>query len=127
MRTEKQDLTLWRKVFNVSEKYWQRHGGSDHIIVMPAPVTNLRHQNGLRGFAHYMIHVRPEPEPNSCISPVCRCCAILNHHLLLSCLRLGTGMFSCVCYLRFLFTNCFCCFSTMIINAHSYTPLYSSI
>jgi hypothetical protein len=34
----------WREYLNVTDEYWQRHGGADHIIVMPAPVTNLRHQ-----------------------------------------------------------------------------------
>ncbi len=39
--------------------WWHRHGGADHIFVMPAPVTNLRHQGGMRGFFHYMSHLKP--------------------------------------------------------------------
>ena len=31
----------------------------DHIIVMPAPVTNLRHQTSMRGFFHYMMQLNP--------------------------------------------------------------------
>ena len=34
----------WRDYLNVTDEYWKRHGGADHIVVMPAPVTNLRHQ-----------------------------------------------------------------------------------
>ena len=52
---EKGDTSHWLKVFNVTDKYWKRHNGSDHIIVMPAPVTNFRHQSNMRGFFHYVI------------------------------------------------------------------------
>lgn len=52
--TEKNDLQKWGSVFNVTDKYWQRGNGSDHIIVMPAPVTNFRHQTNMRGFFHYV-------------------------------------------------------------------------
>jgi hypothetical protein len=41
----------------VTDKYVKRHDGGDHIIVMPAPVTNLRHQGSQRGFFHYMLHL----------------------------------------------------------------------
>ncbi len=51
---EKDDLNEWLSVFNVTDKYWKRHKGADHIIVMPAPVTNLRHQSSARGFFHYV-------------------------------------------------------------------------
>lgn len=51
---EKADTTQFRAVFNVSDKYWKRYSGADHIIVMPAPVTNLRHQTSMRGFFHYV-------------------------------------------------------------------------
>lgn len=44
----------WHRVFNVTSEYWRRSNGSDHIIVMPAPVTNLRHQSNMRGFFHYV-------------------------------------------------------------------------
>ncbi|KAJ1440515.1 exostosin family-domain-containing protein [Ochromonadaceae sp. CCMP2298] len=53
------DFSLWREVFNVTDKYWRRSNGSDHIIVMPAPVTNLRHQTNMRGFFHYMMQLHP--------------------------------------------------------------------
>ncbi len=51
---EKNDLQKWGSVFNVTDKYWHRGNGSDHIIVMPAPVTNFRHQSNMRGFFHYV-------------------------------------------------------------------------
>jgi hypothetical protein len=52
---EKNDSTLWLSTFNITDAYWQRFSGADHIIVMPAPVTNLRHEQSKRGFFHYMI------------------------------------------------------------------------
>lgn len=51
---EKQNTSLWKTVFNVTDKWWNRNKGADHIIVMPAPVTNLRHQSNMRGFFHYV-------------------------------------------------------------------------
>jgi hypothetical protein len=51
---EKQDMTKWIEVFNVTDKYWRRSNGSDHILAMPAPVTNFRHQTNMRGFFHYV-------------------------------------------------------------------------
>eukprot|EP01039_Chlorochromonas_danica_P004619 gene4619-5062_t len=54
---EKNDSAKWREVFGVTDHYWHRHQGADHIIVMPAPVTNLRHETGMRGFFHYMSHL----------------------------------------------------------------------
>jgi hypothetical protein len=50
---------MWRKLFGVTDHFWHRHGGSDHIIVMPAPVTNLRHEASRRGFFHYMPQLHP--------------------------------------------------------------------
>eukprot|EP00601_Ochromonadales_sp_CCMP2298_P000711 CAMPEP_0173179202 /NCGR_PEP_ID=MMETSP1141-20130122/5978_1 /TAXON_ID=483371 /ORGANISM="non described non described, Strain CCMP2298" /LENGTH=410 /DNA_ID=CAMNT_0014101813 /DNA_START=217 /DNA_END=1446 /DNA_ORIENTATION=+ len=54
---EKNDSSGWHSAFNVTDKYWHRSGGADHIIVMPAPVTNLRHETSKRGFFHYMLHL----------------------------------------------------------------------
>lgn len=51
---EKNDTAPWRKLFGVTDHFWHRNGGADHIIVMPAPVTNLRHESSRRGFFHYM-------------------------------------------------------------------------
>lgn len=51
---EKNDFTNWFRVFNVTDQYWRKNNGMDHIIVMAAPVTNLRHQSSMRGFFHYM-------------------------------------------------------------------------
>jgi len=47
----------WIELFNITDKYWKAHDGGDHIIAMPAPVTNLRHETGKRGFFHYMSHL----------------------------------------------------------------------
>lgn len=54
---EKGNSAKWKNYFNVTDKFWRARGGSDHIIVMPAPVTNLRHESGKRGFFHYMFHL----------------------------------------------------------------------
>jgi hypothetical protein len=51
---EKQNTSKWDSTFRVTHKYWDRYQGADHIIVMPAPVTNLRHQSNMRGFFHYV-------------------------------------------------------------------------
>ena len=51
---EKNNLAPWTAYLNVTEKYWRRNNGADHIIAMPAPVTNLRHQSSMRGFFHYV-------------------------------------------------------------------------
>ena len=47
----------WTTYFNVTDAFWKARGGSDHIIVMPAPVTNFRHESGKRGFYHYISHL----------------------------------------------------------------------
>ena len=51
---EKNNSDPWKQYLNVTDKYWRRHDGADHILVMPAPVTNLRHQSSMRGFFHYV-------------------------------------------------------------------------
>ena len=56
---EKGSSAKWIKLFNITDKYWFAKGGSDHIIAMPAPVTNFRHETGKRGFFHYMSHLYP--------------------------------------------------------------------
>ena len=54
---ERGDSAMWNKHFQVTDKYWRRHNGADHILVMPAPVTNFRHEGSRRGFFHYMIQL----------------------------------------------------------------------
>lgn len=54
---EKNDSSLWKSVFGVTDKYWHAHHGANHIIAMPAPVTNLRHEGSRRGYFHYMLHL----------------------------------------------------------------------
>lgn len=56
---EKNDDSKWLQVFNITSMYWKKHNGADHILVMPAPVTNFRHEGSMRGFFHYMIHLYP--------------------------------------------------------------------
>lgn len=56
---ENNDSSLWKDTFKVTDKYWRRNDGGDHIIVMPAPVTNFRHESSKRGFFHYMSHLFP--------------------------------------------------------------------
>ena len=54
---EKNDSSVFVKTFGVTDAYWRRHDGADHVIVMPAPVTNLRHESSRRGFFHYTKHL----------------------------------------------------------------------
>lgn len=54
---EKNDFTQWSLLFNCTDKYWRRRSGFDHIFVMPAPVTNFKHEGSRRGFFHYMPHL----------------------------------------------------------------------
>lgn len=54
---EKNDSTAFKEYFQVSDRHWRARDGADHIIVMPAPVTNFRHERGARGFFHYMLHL----------------------------------------------------------------------
>jgi len=99
---EKNDSTLWKLIFNITDQYWyqfkiddndennysssssdnnqlyhhhhhhhqnnnpddqqqqqEMNYGYNHIIVMPAPVTNLRHETSQRGYFHYMLHLYP--------------------------------------------------------------------
>lgn len=51
---EKKNLGPWNSYLNVTDQYWKKNSGADHIIAMPAPVTNLRHQASMRGFFHYV-------------------------------------------------------------------------
>ena len=54
---EKGKSSKWTAIFNITDKYWRAKSGADHILVMPAPVTNFRHETGMRGFFHYMPHL----------------------------------------------------------------------
>lgn len=54
---EKNSTSRWTEVLGVTDRYWHRRGGADHVLVMPAPVTNFRHETGQRGFFHYMTHL----------------------------------------------------------------------
>lgn len=54
---EKNDSRAFVQTFATTDIYWHRHGGADHVIVMPAPVTNLRHESSRRGFFHYNKHL----------------------------------------------------------------------
>ena len=51
---ENKNFGPWNQYLNVTDMYWKKNGGADHIIAMPAPVTNLRHQSSMRGFFHYV-------------------------------------------------------------------------
>ena len=54
---EKNDSSLWKDTFQLTDEHWRRSQGGNHIIAMPAPVTNLRHESSMRGFFHYMSHL----------------------------------------------------------------------
>ena len=53
----KNDRSHWESAFKVPLTYWDRHQGADHILVMPAPVTNFKHETNKRGFFHYMFQL----------------------------------------------------------------------
>lgn len=54
---ERNDSRRFERTFNTSANRWNRYRGADHVIVMPAPVTNLRHESSQRGFFHYRRHL----------------------------------------------------------------------
>jgi len=56
---EKNDPKPWKNYFGTTMKYWNRKNGADHIFIMPAPVTNFRHESNMRGFFHFMTHLNP--------------------------------------------------------------------
>eukprot|EP01039_Chlorochromonas_danica_P005407 gene5407-5947_t len=56
---EKDNFNRWNEVFNITDIYWKKKKGADHLIVMPAPVTNFRHETNRRGFFHYMPQLAP--------------------------------------------------------------------
>ena len=58
---EKNNTAPWREYLNVTDRYWHRYNGADHIIAMPAPVTNLRHQSSMRGHFHYVCYLSTTP------------------------------------------------------------------
>ncbi len=63
---EKNDFTRWQDILGVTDEYWKRKNGADHVIVMPAPVTNFRHQSNMRGFFHYVSDIaKPKPVLNA--------------------------------------------------------------
>ena len=45
------------EIYNYTIKYIIKKELYDHIIIMPAPVTNLKHETSRRGFFHYLIHL----------------------------------------------------------------------
>jgi hypothetical protein len=54
---EKDDPKPWQSYFGTTMEYWNRRKGADHIFIMPAPVTNFRHESNARGFFHFMMHL----------------------------------------------------------------------
>lgn len=54
---EKNDSKPWQSYFGTTMEYWNRKNGADHIFIMPAPVTNFRHESNARGFFHFMMHL----------------------------------------------------------------------
>lgn len=54
----KNEKKHWEEAFKVPLTYWDRYQGADHILVMPAPVTNFNHETNQRGFFHYMIQLQ---------------------------------------------------------------------
>ncbi len=44
----------WEKTFGLTSKYWQRRGGSDHIMVYSEPMHGLWHPRNKRGNYHFI-------------------------------------------------------------------------
>ena len=54
---ENGDTRAWKRVFQVTDEYWKRNEGADHILILPHPVTSYRHPKGRRGFTHYLVQL----------------------------------------------------------------------
>jgi hypothetical protein len=48
------NFKAWEETFGLSSKYWERRGGSDHILVMSEPLHGLWHPKSRRGSFHFI-------------------------------------------------------------------------
>ena len=54
---EQNNYNKWLSYTNYTTKYWQRYNGADHILIMPAPLTDFRHEIPVYSYIHYKIHL----------------------------------------------------------------------
>lgn len=47
------DYSDWKRLFGLTDEYWKRRNGSDHILVFSEPLQGLQHPKGKRGSFHF--------------------------------------------------------------------------
>jgi hypothetical protein len=57
----------WMSRFGMTDKYWKRRSGSDHILVFSEPLQGLTHPKSKRGSYHF-IHTQHQLDPPIVIS-----------------------------------------------------------
>jgi hypothetical protein len=61
------DYEDWTRLFGLTDRYWKRRNGSDHILVFSEPLQGLGHPKGKRGSYHF-IHTQRQLDPPIIIS-----------------------------------------------------------
>lgn len=61
------DYRGWKQHFGLTDKYWKRRSGSDHILVFSEPLQGLTHPKNKRGSYHF-IHTQRQLDPPIVIS-----------------------------------------------------------
>jgi hypothetical protein len=61
------DFTGWQQQFGLTDKYWQRRGGADHILVFSEPLQGLTHPKNKRGSYHF-VHTQRQLDPPIIVS-----------------------------------------------------------
>jgi hypothetical protein len=61
------DYTGWKQHFGLTEQYWQRRNGSDHILVFSEPLQGLTHPKNKRGSYHF-VHTQRQLDPPIIVS-----------------------------------------------------------
>eukprot|EP00980_Cylindrotheca_fusiformis_P029974 scaffold24130_cov142-Cylindrotheca_fusiformis.AAC.4 len=51
---DRRDYSEWKRLFGVTDKYWKRRNGSDHILVFSEPCHGLNHLQAARGNVVYI-------------------------------------------------------------------------
>jgi len=64
---EKGDHTAWESTWGLTDKYWKRKDGADHILVFSEPLHGLWHPRNQRGSFHFL-HSQYQTKPPIVIS-----------------------------------------------------------
>ena len=64
---ERENYDSWQKVWGITDKYWKRRGGADHVSVMTEPLHGFWHPRNKRGSFHF-IHSQYQLRPHIVIS-----------------------------------------------------------